>query len=47
MTNQLAIFLAVVIIAALGIDLIWLDSQGILLLLRKFLVLIEWLAIWR
>jgi hypothetical protein len=47
MTNPIAVFLAVLIFAGLGYDLIWLDGQATLLLTRKFVELVEWLAFWR
>ncbi|WP_299350957.1 glyceraldehyde-3-phosphate dehydrogenase [uncultured Shimia sp.] len=47
MTNPIAVFLAVVILAGLGFDLIWLNGQATLMLARKFFELVEWLAFWR
>ncbi len=47
MTNQLAIILTILIVAALGVDQFWMDGQGIMVLLRKFVELVEWVAFWR
>ena len=47
MTNPIAVFLAVLILAGLASDLIWLDGQATLLLTRKLFQLIEWMAFWR
>ncbi len=47
MTNPIAVFLAVLIFSGLAYDLIWLDGQATLLLTRKFVELVEWVAFWR
>lgn len=47
MTNPIAVFLVVLILAGLGFDLIVLDGQATLNLARKFFDLIEWVAFWR
>ncbi|CUK06907.1 glyceraldehyde-3-phosphate dehydrogenase [Shimia thalassica] len=47
MTNPIAVFLALFIFAGLGYDLIWMDGQATLLLVRKLVDLIEWVAFWR
>lgn len=47
MTNPIAVFLALVIFAALGYDVVFLNGQVSLFLARKFADLIEWLAFWR
>jgi len=47
MTNPIAVSVALLILAGLGYDLIWMDSRATLLLSRKFFDLIEWVAFWR
>lgn len=47
MTNQIAIFLFLFLLALLGIDVVFNDSAVFLLLARKLFELIEWLAFWR
>ena len=47
MTNPIAVVLALLILAGLAVDLLFLDGQSTLLLARKFFDLIEWMAFWR
>ena len=47
MTNPIAVFLAVLILAGLGADLILNDGEATMVLARKFFDLIEWVAFWR
>lgn len=47
MTNQLAILIALVIIAAVVADVTWNNTDALLFLGRKFFVLLDWLAFWR
>ncbi len=47
MTNSIAAFLFVLVLAALGADFLFNDGQATMILARKFLDLIEWLAFWR
>jgi len=47
MTNQLAVFLGICIIAFLVGDAIYYGSDNTLFLMRKFEALIEWMAFWR
>ncbi|MEQ9694367.1 glyceraldehyde-3-phosphate dehydrogenase [Shimia sp. SDUM112013] len=47
MTNPIAVFLALIIFGGLAYDLIWLDGQATLMLMRKLVDLIEWMAFWR
>ncbi len=47
MTNQIAIFLFLFLLALLGIDVVFNDSAVFLLLAKKLFELIEWLAFWR
>lgn len=47
MTNPIAVFLALLIFAGLGYDLIWMDGRATLLFSRKLFDLIEWIAFWR
>ena len=47
MTNPIAVFLAVLILAGLGADMVLNGGEATLLLARKFFDLLEWLAFWR
>ncbi|MCM2562161.1 hypothetical protein M8756_08335 [Lutimaribacter sp. EGI FJ00015] len=47
MTNQIAIALGLLILAALGYDHYSQDGAALLFLAKKGLALIEWLAFWR
>lgn len=47
MTNKIALSLAVVLLAAIGLDLALNDGRGVLFLARRFLDLVEWVAFWR
>ncbi|WP_170222782.1 hypothetical protein [Marimonas lutisalis] len=47
MTNQIAIWLGLIIVALLCLDWYFFDWSGLVFLLRKGVELIEWLAFWR
>ena len=47
MTNQLAIILGVMILAALVVDMILFGTDHIVFLGKKMDELIEWMAFWR
>ena len=47
MTNQIALVLGLLILAALGFDNFWLDGSNTLFLARKFVDMLEWIAFWR
>lgn len=47
MTNQLALILGALIIAALGADYVLFGSEHLLFLGKKFFALLEWVAFWR
>ena len=47
MTNKIAVFLGLFLIALLGFDYLQYDSANALFLSRKFVELIEWMAFWR
>ncbi|MFN3662298.1 hypothetical protein [Yoonia sp.] len=47
MTNGLAVFLGVVIVAALAIDGTHNDWTASLFLIRKFIDFVEYIAFWR
>ncbi len=47
MTNPIAVALVLLIFAGLAADLMMLDGQTTLLLARKFVNLVEWVAFWR
>jgi hypothetical protein len=46
-TNTIAIWLALIIAALLAVDYFLHDLAYTVFLLRKFIELIEWLAVWR
>jgi hypothetical protein len=47
MTNTIALWLALIIGALLAFDYFQYDWANTVFLLRKFIALIEWLAVWR
>jgi hypothetical protein len=47
MTNTIALFLGLFLLAAIGLDLMANDGEALLFLARKFLHLVEWVAFWR
>lgn len=46
MTNQIALYLALVLLAAVGVDLLANDGAAVGFLARKFLDLIDWVEFW-
>ena len=47
MTNTIALYLGLAILAAIGLDLSANDGAALLFLARKFVVLVEWVVFWR
>jgi hypothetical protein len=47
MTNTIALFLGLLLVAAIGLDLLANDGAALTFLARKFLRLVEWVAFWR
>lgn len=47
MTNTIALYLGLAILAAIGLDLVANDGLALHFVLRKFIVLVEWVAFWR
>lgn len=47
MTNQIAIGFGLLLAVGLGLDAALYDGAGLLFLMRRLSVLIEWLAFWR
>lgn len=47
MTNTIAVYLAVVLALAIGLDLMLNDGIALLFLAQRFLRLVEWVAFWR
>lgn len=47
MTNTIALFLGLFLIAGVGLDLLANDGAALTFLARKFLRLVEWVAFWR
>ena len=47
MTNTIAIGIGVLLLAALGIDLLVSGGDGLMFLARKGLDFLEWIAFWR
>ncbi|WP_342070737.1 hypothetical protein [Yoonia algicola] len=47
MTNTIAVFLGLFLVALLGFDYLQYESANALFLARKFVELIEWIAFWR
>ncbi|NJS38314.1 MAG: hypothetical protein HC783_04070 [Rhodobacteraceae bacterium] len=47
MTNMIALFLGLFLLAGIGLDLLANDGAALLFLARKFLHLVEWVVFWR
>ncbi len=47
LTNRIALWLGLVLLAGIGADLAFNDAAALVFLARKFLELIEWVAFWR
>jgi len=47
MTNSIALFLGLGLLAAIGADYYLFGSEHFLFLSKKFLELLEWVAFWR
>ena len=47
MTNTIALYLGLAILAAIGLDLLANDGAALLFLARRFIVLVEWVVFWR
>lgn len=47
MTNTIAAYLVLTIIAAIGLDLLFNDGAALSFLAMKFLDLLEWVIFWR
>ncbi|WP_371169931.1 hypothetical protein [Aliiroseovarius sp. 2305UL8-7] len=47
MTNQIALYLGLLIVGLIGTDLIFFDGAALLFLSKKFLAFTEWIAFWR
>ena len=47
MTNTLAFWLVVIILALIGLDYLLFESDGAIFLGRKGIDLLQWLAFWR
>lgn len=47
MTNTIALYLGIVILGALGLDLLANDGQALVFVTRKLVGLIEYVAFWR
>lgn len=47
MTNTIALYLGLVLLAGIGLDLIANDGAALTFLARKFLHLVEWVVFWR
>ncbi|MES2914597.1 MAG: hypothetical protein V4753_05695 [Pseudomonadota bacterium] len=46
MTNQIALYLGLLILAALGLDFLLNEGAAVSFLARKFLNLVEWVVFW-
>jgi len=47
MTNTIAVYLGLVLLAAMGVDLWANDGAAMIFTGRKFLDLVDWVAFWR
>jgi hypothetical protein len=46
MTNQIALYLVILILASVGLDLVANEGKALYFLATKFLDLIEWVKFW-
>jgi hypothetical protein len=46
MTNQIALFLGLVMLAAIGLDVLANEGTALAFLAKKFLDLVEWVIFW-
>jgi hypothetical protein len=46
MTNQIALFLGLVLLAAIGLDVLANEGTALAFLANKFLDLVEWVIFW-
>ncbi len=47
MTNQIAFWLGLLIVAAIGIDMVLYGPEHMIFLGKKFWEFLEWIAFWR
>ncbi|MEX0283585.1 MAG: hypothetical protein AB3N23_03145 [Paracoccaceae bacterium] len=47
MTDQVAFWFALVIVAAIGLDLFFYGTEHMIFLGKKFYEFLEWIAFWR
>ncbi len=47
MTNIIALYIGLVLLAAIGLDLVANDGAALVFLGHKFLRLVEWVVFWR
>ncbi len=47
MTNRIALWIGLLLLAAISADLALNGGSALVFLLRKFLDMVEWLAFWR
>ena len=47
MTNTIALYLGLILVAACGLDILANDSKAMLFTVRKFLDLVDWVEFWR
>ncbi|EPX78497.1 hypothetical protein [Salipiger mucosus] len=47
MTNKIALWIALLLIAAIALDIYLFGNEHMLFLARKLFVLLDWMAFWR
>lgn len=47
MTNTIALYIGLLLVGAIGADILFNDGIALMFLLRKFISLVEWVAFWR
>lgn len=47
MTNTIALYLGIIIVAALGLDILVNDGTAVMFVVRKFLDMVDWVEFWR
>jgi hypothetical protein len=47
MTNTIALYLGIVIVVAIGLDIVVNDGTAVMFTVRKFLDMVDWVEFWR
>jgi hypothetical protein len=47
MTNTIALYLGIIVVAAIGLDIVANDGTAVMFMVRKFLDMVDWVEFWR